>query len=52
MVSDKDWGFEMTEIHDTKECNCEMCKWADGVEKRHEAERRAEESRLQVLNAS
>ena len=44
----KKFGFQ----HDSRTCPCSMCKWADDVEKRHLAERKAEEERLQVVNAS
>jgi hypothetical protein len=43
---------ETTGIHDSNECDCEMCRWADSVEKRHAAEQQAEQERLQVVNAS
>ncbi len=44
--------------HDSQTCDadngrpCSMCKWADETEKRHLAERKVEEERLQVVNAS
>ncbi len=47
----------MTGIHDSERCEdvdgqpCEMCRWADEVEKRHTAEKAAEEERF-VVNAS
>jgi len=59
-----DEGDKMNQIHgyqlphDSDTCDadngqpCFMCRWADETEKRHTAERKAEEERLEVVNAS
>ena len=39
-------------IHDTNTCDCEMCIFADKVEKRLAEEKAAEEERLEVMNVS
>lgn len=38
-------------IHNSKYCACDMCRWADATERRHAAEKVAEQERA-VINAS
>lgn len=41
----------LTGVHDSQFCACEMCLWADEVERRHAAESQQEAERM-VINAS